>query len=211
MRVIVSFLLILISATVFAQRYPTTAPRQQFPSDLWHEGKIILDTGDTLKGTVKYDLQNDLLQFQAKNKNETYTSRKVLLFEIFDGTQKQYRQFYSLPYAATGQYKAPVFFELLEEGKITLLCREGIEYRTYSNPYYYYGSYSRMVLVYKYFLLEENGEIREFNEKKNDWLQLMGNKGEEVQKYAKTNRLSFDDKDELSKIVAYYNSLFQKK
>ncbi len=184
---------------------------QQFPSELWHPGKLVLDTGDTLKGTIKYDLPNDLLQFQASNKNETFTSRKVLLFEIFDGTSKEYRQFYSLPYAAAGGYKAPVFFELLEEGKITLLSRESIEYRTYSNPYSYYGSYSRMVLVHKYYLLEENGDIREFNEKKNDWLALMGNKGEEVQKYAKANRLSFDDKNELSKIVAYYNSLFPKK
>jgi hypothetical protein len=201
MRVGIITFLILVSLSVKAQR---------FPSEFWHEGKIILDSGDTLKGLVKYDLQNDLLQFQSNRKNETYTSRKVLVFEIFDATSKQYRQFYSLPYASTGQYKAPVFFELLEEGKITLLCREAVESRSYNNPYYYYGSYTRLVLVYKYFLLEENGEIREFNEKKNDWLSLMGNKGEEVQKYAKTNRLSFDDKNELSKIVAYYNSLFLK-
>jgi len=184
---------------------------QRFPSEFWHEGKVLLDSGDTLKGTIKYDLQNDLIQFQSNNKNESFTSRKVLLFEIFDANAKHYRQFYSLPYSAVGQYKAPTFFELLEEGKITLLCREALEYRTYNSPYSYYGSYSRLVLVYKYFLLEENGDIREFNEKKNDWLTLMGNKGEEVQKYAKTNRLSFDDKEELSKIVAYYNSLFPKR
>src|SRR6188508_156210 len=133
-----------ISVTVFSQR---------FPSEFWHEGKIVLDTGDTLKGNVKYDLQNDLLQFQTNNKNESYTSRKVLVFEIFDASTKQYRQFYSLPYSAVGQYKAPTFFELLEEGKITLLCRESLEYRTYNSPYSYYGSYSRLVLVYKYFLL----------------------------------------------------------
>lgn len=210
MRLVYSILIICLSTAVYAQRFPPVKT-QQFPSDLWHDGKIVLDTGDTIRGAIKYDLNNDLLQFQANKKNETFTSRKVLLFEIFDVTEKQYRQFYSLPYSMTGGYKTPVFFELLEEGKITLLCREAIEYRTYSNPYSYYGGgYTRMILVYKYFLLQENGEIREFNEKKNDWLSLMGNKGEDVQKYAKTNHLSFDDKDELSKIVAYYNSLFIK-
>jgi hypothetical protein len=200
MRIVVCISLVLISVTTVAQR---------FPSDFWHEGKVILDTGDTLKGNIKYDMQNDLLQLESKGKNDTFTARKVLAFEIFDALTKNYRRFYSLPYTTSGQYKAPVFFELLEEGKITLLSRETIEYRTTNSPYYYYGSYSRLVLVYKYFLLEENGEIRAFNEKKNEWLNLMGNKGEEVQKYAKTNRLSFDEKDELAKIVAYYNSLFK--
>jgi hypothetical protein len=199
------WVLLLISILVFSNGFA-----QQFPSEFWHDGKMVLDTGDTLRGTLKYDLQSDLIQIQSGGRNESFTARKILFFEIFDTTVKHYRQFYSLPYATSGQYKAPVFFELLEEGKITLLCREAIEYRTYSSPYYYYGSYSRLVLVNKYFLLEESGEIREFNEKKNDWLQLMGNKAEEVQKYAKTNRLDFNDKGELSKIIAYYNSLFAK-
>jgi hypothetical protein len=181
---------------------------QQFAFQLWHEGKIVLDSGDTLRGKVKYDMQGDLIQIQESNKNELFTARKVVFFEIFDQTVKSYRQFYSLPYTTSGQYKAPVFFELLEEGKITLLAREAIEYKTYASPYNFYGNYTRMVLVHKYFLLQENGEMKEFNDKKNNWLDLMGNKAEDVQRYAKTNRLDFNNKTELSKIIAYYNSLF---
>jgi hypothetical protein len=86
--------------------------------------KRVLDTGDTLRGLIKYDLDKDIIQLQANNKLESYTARKVLLFEIFDETVKRYRNFYSLPYALAGQYKAPVFFELLQEGKLTVLCRE---------------------------------------------------------------------------------------
>jgi hypothetical protein len=199
MRSIVFLLLIFISTNSIAQ---------QFAFELWHEGRMVLDTGDTLKGKIKYDLQTDLLQIQESSRNESFTARKVLFFEIFDQTVKQYRQFYSLPYATSGQYKAPVFFELLVEGKITLLSREAVEYKTSSSPYYFYGNYTRRVLVYKYFLLQENGEIKEVNDKKSDWLQLMGNKGDEVQSYARVNRLDFTDKNELSKIITYYNSLF---
>ena len=47
-----------------------------------------------------------------------------MFFEIFDVTIKQYRQFYSLPYSGKGGYKAPVFFELLAEGKLTLLTAD---------------------------------------------------------------------------------------
>jgi len=182
---------------------------QQWPFELWHEGKIVLLEGDTLKGLVKYDLQQDMVQYSLSDKKtEAFTARKVLYFEIFDQSVRRYRQFFALPYTTPSQYKAPVFFELLEEGKMTLMAREALEYRTYNSMYYMGGAYSRQVLVYKYFLLEENGEIAEFSGSKNDLLDLMGKKSEEVEKYVKTNHLKYDDKYDLARIVAYYNSLF---
>ena len=121
---------------------------QKFPSDLWHEGKIVLLEGDTLRGSVKYDLQQDLVQYGVANQRTTaFSARKVLFFEIFDNSVRSYRQFFALPFTTTSGYKAPVFFELLEEGKMTLLSRESVEYRTYNSPYYM-GSYSRLVLVH---------------------------------------------------------------
>jgi hypothetical protein len=198
-RLIVTFALLAISFFSHAQKWPF---------ELWHEGKIVLLEGDTLKGLVKYDLQQDLVQFSLPDKKaEVFTARKVLFFEIFDTSVHKYRQFFALPYSATSGYRAPVFFELLEEGKMTLLTREALEYKTYNSPYYI-GSYSRLVLVNKYFLMKDDGTISEFLGKKNDLLDLMGKKGEEVEKYMKTNRLRFDDKYDLAKIVAYYNSLF---
>lgn len=188
----------------------SAASAQQFAFELWHTGKAVLDTGDTLRGLLKYDLDKDILQIQANNRLESYTARKVLLFEIFDETVRRYRNFYSLPYALAGQYKAPVFFELLQEGKLTVLCREVLEYRTTSSPYYFYGSYTRLVLIYKYYVLRENGMIEEFRGKKNDWYELMPGKSEEIEKFAKQNRLSLDEKYELSRVIEYYNSLFSK-
>lgn len=182
---------------------------QQFAFEYWHEGKIVQDTGDTLKGTVMYNMQTDLLLVQANNKNQSFSARNVLFFEIFDATIKHYRQFYSLPFSTSGGYKTPVFFELLAEGKIMLLCREAVEYRTYSSSFYYYGSNTRQVLVYKYFLLQENGIIAEFISKKKDWLEVMEKRSDDVEQYAKVNRLSFDDKYELIKIINHYNSFFK--
>lgn len=185
------------------------ATAQQFPFEYWHDGKIVLDNGDTLRGNVKYDLQSDLIQLQQDNRLESFSARKVLYFEIFDATVKRYRLFYSLPYSSAGQYKAPVFFELIEEGKLTVLCREVLEYRTQSSPFYYYGTYTRLVLVNKYFILQENGNIEEFINKRNDWYEMMGNKAEEVKKFAKSNKLDVTEKYELAQIISYYNSLFK--
>jgi hypothetical protein len=188
---------------VYSQSYS-----QEWAFELWHDGKIFLTSGDTLKGLVKYDLQQDLVQYELPDvRKDAFTARKVLYFEIFDNTVHLYRKFFALPYNATAGYKTTMFFELLADGKMTLLCREALENRSYSSPYYL-GSYTRIVLVYKYFLLKENGDIVEFTGNKNDLLKLMGKKSDDVEKYIRSNRLKFDEKPDLTNIVNYYNSLF---
>lgn len=184
-----------------------TYAQREWPSELWHEGKVVLLKGDTLSGVLKYDFRQDLLQYVVNNnKAEIYSARKVLFFEIFDETVHKYRRFYALPYSNPSGYKAPLFFELLEEGKITLLSRELLEYKTYSNTFYG-GSYSRLVQTYFYYLLKEDGTIVDLKGNKNDFLALMGSKGKNVEKYIRENRLDFDDKYDVAKIVAFYNTL----
>lgn len=178
-----------------------------FPSELWHDGKLVLVSGDTVKGLLKYDFQQNLVQYVVNNrKAEIFHARKVLYFEVFDETVHKYRKFFALPYSNESNYKAPILFELLEEGKMTLLCRELLEYKTYNNAFYG-GSYTRLVQNYDYYLLKEDGTLEEFRGSKNDLLDLMGNKGKSVEKYIKANRLDFDDKYDVARIVAYYNSL----
>jgi len=151
----------------------------------------------------------DMVQYTLHDKKaEAYTARKVLFFEIYDGTVHKYRQFFTLPYSLGGNYKSPIFFELLSEGKMTLLCRERLELKTYSSPYYI-GSYSRTILVYYYFLLKEDGTIEAFNGTKNELLDRMGKYGDNVEKYARENHLKFDERYDLARIVTYYNSLFK--
>jgi hypothetical protein len=180
---------------------------QQWPFELWHEGKIILESGDTLRGLVKYDFSQDLVQYNFEDKRtEAFSARKVLFFEIFDNTVRKYRQIFALPFTNSTGYRAPVFFELLEEGKMTLLSREVLEYRNYTSPYYV-GSFTRQVLVNKYFFLDQKGNITEFAGSKSDLLDLMGKKSEDVEKYIKANRLRFEDKYDFARIVAYYNSI----
>jgi hypothetical protein len=188
-----------------AQRY---YPQEKFAFELWHEGKVVLDGGDTLKGKIQYNMQTELVQLQQAAQLETLTPRKVVFFEIFDQTVNRYRQFFSLPYALTGQYRAPVFFELLAEGKLTILSREKLEYKTYSS-FYTYGTYTRLVLVNLYYLLNENGTIQEVNGKRNNFYDLMGNKKEAVEQYVKAHKLDFANKYNLISIIEYYNSLFK--
>ena len=60
------------------------ANAQNFPSEFWHSGKILLMSGDTLKGEVKYNMTTDVVQYKIGERIQTFTSQKVLYFEIFD-------------------------------------------------------------------------------------------------------------------------------
>jgi hypothetical protein len=197
----------IIALLVFQLAMVQQALAQNWPSELWHDGKIVLTNGDTLRGLIKYDLQQDLVQYTLEDKRtEAFSARKIMFFEIFDETVRQYRQFFALPYTTTTGYRAPIFFELLADGKLTLLSRESLEYRTYNSPYYL-GGYSRQMLVYKFYFLDEKGNIAEFNGNKTDLLNLMGRKSDDVEKYIKEHKLKVDDKYDFARIVAYYNSI----
>jgi hypothetical protein len=185
------------------------ASAQHWPFEVWHEGKIVLLAGDTLRGMVKYDLQKDLVEYVYKDgKPDAFTARKVAFFEIFDQSEKKYRQFFALPFSTSAGYKTPIFFELLVDGKMTLLAREFLETRTISSSYYA-GSYTRIILNHHYFFINEDGEVTQFTGNRHDLLEHMGNQADDVEKYMRSHHLTLDDKIEFSKVVGYYNSLFK--
>jgi len=201
MRFLFASTLILLGNLAFAQRWSF---------EYWHEGKVVLESGDTLKGKIKYEIDKDLIQLDMNGALQSFTSRKVVFYEIFDAVTARYRQFYSVPFSPNGGYKSPTFFELLTEGKLTLLAREALESKSYNTGYYGYGSINRIVLVDKYFVLNDKGNITAFTEKKNDLIELMKLREDDVRKFMRSNNINLDYKPDVVRTFAYYNSLFKK-
>ncbi|MCB0496462.1 MAG: hypothetical protein KDC79_10040 [Cyclobacteriaceae bacterium] len=187
------------------------AKAQEFPSDLWHEGYLVLVNEDTLTGKLKYNLERDLVQVETSDKTYTFSAQKIFFFQIFDQTTDTYRQFYVLPYALVNQYEAPVIFEVLFEGKLTLLCREAIVMKTeHDNNPYPYGSrmsYSREVLEYTYYFLDDKGNIREYSMKKKDLLNALKDRAGKVNEFMKVNHLRADKRLDLIRIISFYNGI----
>jgi len=196
----------------------TFASAQEFPSEMWHNGKVVLLSEDTIVGQLKYDFQNDLVQVNIQNVLQTYSARKILYFQLYDETIKTYRQFYALPYNVQANYRVPILFEALFEGKLSLLCREEIvtesmpnyntyPYSAYSYPGNQYYNQSRTRLKYTYYFLDQNGEIRLYNLKKNELMTFFPKYQQEVKQYIKKNKLEHDSIRDLVRLTAYYNAL----
>jgi hypothetical protein len=187
---------------------------QDFPSEIWHHGYAVLIEGDTIQGKIKYDFKNDLIQLDRNGVLKTYAARKILYFKIKDELAKNYRIFYALPYQIHSEYEAPIFFEILYEGNLSLLSREEIitDQTSTRTDYYYYPTpyptnYYREKLAYKFFFLEEKGTIVYYTLKKNDLMLFFGRYSKQVSQYMKKNHLKHDNLRDLVRITAYYNAL----
>lgn len=185
---------------------------QQFPSELWHKGQMVLVSEDTLSGKLKYDMEREIVQVQTAKKLYTFSAKQIFYFEIYDETVEYQRRFYTIPYGLVSSYKTPVIFEVLLEGNISLLAREKIGIRTsqLNNYGYRYSpntSYSREVLTYDYYFLDKTGKITYYTMKKRDLLSVLKKREGAVNKFIKANNLNVDRRSDLIRIISFYNGI----
>lgn len=182
---------------------------QRFSSEIFHEGFLVTSQKDTLKGDLRYDLETNVLTLVKAGKTMSFSSQKIFYFEIFDKIVKNYRQFYSIPYNVNFDYKIPVFFEVVYEGKLSLLRREQIVVRSVNTSSVYWGggNVRQTVIEYSYFFLDDRGKITFFTGKKKDLYRFMSKKQNEVRQFIKENRLETDRSSDLVRITAFYNSI----
>lgn len=182
---------------------------QQFSSEVFHEGFMVTTDQDTIKGDLKYDLDANILTIISRGRTKSFSSHKVFYFEIFDQILNNYRQFYSIPYTVNIDYKIPVFFELVYEGKLSLMAREHIVSQTVntSSAYWGGGNTQRLVIKYSYYFMDSKGNITFFTGKKKDLLLFMRKKQSDIKKFIKENKLDTDEMADLVRITAFYNSI----
>jgi hypothetical protein len=194
---------------------------QTFPSQQWHEGEVILKDDVLVRGKLKYDLERDAVQVLIDKTIQTYSSQLVFKFSFHQEDIDLIRTFYTLPYEIQGGYKKiPRFFEVIMEGKMTLLAREfvaqvttsstGARFNRFRNyPLASTGpqSVTRYYLSYRMYFLDHEGNITEYTGRKKDLYRVLDENSNEVKKYVKSNKLKVDRLEDVAKLVAHYNTL----
>lgn len=200
-------------AVVLFLFFSLSVQAQVFPSEVWHQGTVVLISDDTLKGLIKYDIENDALQIKIEeDRIKAFSAHKLFYFEIYDTGIKSYRSFYSLPLEVSRDFAVPMLFEVLYEGRLTLLCREKIvqdNNASQSNSALtaVMPNDTRMMLDFDFYFLEKDGTINLYNPKRRLLLSIMDRKYNEVKKYMRRNKLRHDQISDLVRITAYYNAL----
>ncbi|MBC7446840.1 MAG: hypothetical protein H7330_02150 [Hymenobacteraceae bacterium] len=111
-------------------------------------------------------------------------------------------------------FRAPAFFQQLTDGPVRLLKREKLVQRTVNpaDPYFRTYGYPMGGNFYteiqnSYFLADPQGMLTPLRTVKKDLLAYFGRHAKQIQAYAKDNKLSFTDPDELPLILNYADSL----
>lgn len=186
---------------------------QQLSKDFWHDGEVNLFSGETLKGRLWYDLDNDNIQLQYGGALKSFSAFQVESFDFFDEIMKMPRTFYALPYSKKDGYTTPVFFELFTEGYLSLLNREIITYRT-TMPMGFWGwgyrpfmGASIPVLEDSYYvLLVKDEKVVKISDIKKDLFPMMADKSQEVEGFIGANRIRLDRRGDLIRLFDFYNS-----
>lgn len=190
---------------------------QELPSEQWHQGEVVLLDQSVREGVLKYDLDRQAVQIRVNDKTETYDASQLISFRFLQRSINAIRRFYSLPYETQSGYKRPIFFEIIVEGKMSLLAREyevltsttssGYNRRRYMDPYYNPTfPTSRRYLAYKIYFVSENGRIVESSNKMNDIIGYFDADRSVLKKYIKKEKLKLDRIADVAKLVQHYNN-----
>jgi hypothetical protein len=192
------------------------------PNEMWHPGYALTNKGDSIFGNLKYDFTTNLLQVVVStNQVKTFSSQQILNFGINCQFFKRRRIIYSLPYNQNGNVKNLIFFEILMEGSITLMCREFVINEALSNYDSRFSrnnnnmnnggfNSSRKLLTYDYYFLTADGEIVKFDNKKKEVLPFLKPFKKEIEIYMREYKLRVDRQADLVRITSYYNQLVNK-
>lgn len=210
--------LITKAITIFLQKgiivafflFNTLLFAQEFPSEYWHKGSIILKQGDTLQGTLKYNLSENLLLFQKQKGYATYRPSEVLAFSFFDALDSIPRHFSSQEVFINEQYQLEMFFELLLVNKQNLFARERIQLSRQAAM----ASQGFMISDYElgfdyYYLSQDSLYLQPIRNTRKGLYFLFGEHKDQMKKFMKSHKIrySYTPKEDMKQIFQHLQKL----
>ncbi|RDC62511.1 hypothetical protein [Adhaeribacter pallidiroseus] len=204
------------------------ATAQNLTKHDWSVGEVILTDGDTLKGAVSYYFQKELIQ--VKNANgfiQTFSPVNVTHFRVFNEQRQEFQTFRPFRYAPNPEeptFKTPAFFEVVTEGKYTLIKRSCYVIRNldpvpaYATHGQYYESYSvtrkksdlnsyQLARLNAYFLYTPENKLIPLRHPKKNLEDLYQDKSVPMKAFIRQRNLSYKNPVALTRVVQYFNHL----
>jgi hypothetical protein len=194
----------------------------------WQEGKVMLTNGDTLSGAVVYHLKGEMLQVKLPDgATKTFSPVNVAGFTVFNEQKRRFQIFRSYLWSRPGGYssfRTPAFFEVVAEGKYTLVKREAFTVRNQDpvpryaafGRYYetdashrrrYNGTSTQVVAVNQFYVLTPGAEIVALRNPGKDLPELFRDKAGLMDQFMKTRNLSYRNSTDLIPVIRHFNKL----
>jgi len=176
-------ILILLSC-IYSQSFAQT-----FDANSNHIG-ILKTTEGKFEGNIDLDLETSQVMCKGKNATSVYGARQIKSLEFTDDAGKQYRY---KSYELEGKV---YLFEVLSEGKVCVLFREGIEI-PFTDEHYP-----------SYFIKSKKDQLVPVYRKK-DLMEAFGDDAKWMAQYIKNQDVDLDQFENISLVFDYYNSTYE--
>jgi hypothetical protein len=199
-----------------------SARAQRVDIQEWPKGRVVLTSGDTLTGSLAYHRTEDIVRVTLPDGSiQAYAPVNVANFTGSDGRFAQtFRPYMWNRGNDYSDYKAPAFFEQLNEGAYSLVKRESIVrrnmnsgpmyagYGRYYDPYGY-GNIPRYVDQVQdlFYLHTPENEVITLRRPKRDLEDIFGKKNKEMRAFISANKLDYDNARDLVLIVSHFNEI----
>jgi hypothetical protein len=166
-------------------------------------GKITTTDGAIIADLqLQYNACNDDLEFLQGEYRYAVDPKSNVGKAEFGGKVFSYRQ-----YDIDGKTQGG-FFEILTEGKVTLMVKYTVQFFEKEKPQPFVNPKpARFDPPIKQYYLSFDGAPAKLIQNKKKLLELFGNKMEEMESYISKNKLSVKEDESLKKIIVYYNAL----
>ena len=191
------------------------------PNDEWHQGEIVLTTGEKLQGEVNYT--DELVQCNTNNLIKAFSTSQINYFQFFDPIINVYRTFVPVDFSVAEGVKRPAFYELVSEGTITLLRKEKYAYQLANDPYkerdlayetqrlerFQHDVHMR-VQDFEYFYVY-NGKFHPLHNFRKEVSPIMVVHETEISRFIEQNSLNPKEAESQVRIIEFYNQLQREK
>lgn len=191
---------------------PFYSSAQDFSTNVWHSGVVDLNSGESIRGQLKYDLKDERVLLIVNNQVKAYPVNIVESFSIKDALSNQSRIFFSIPHTLYNDYSRNHFFELLSEGQMSLLSRQEIVMRKVrydvTNGYLYSNrNYPVPHEEENYFLMDSEGGISACGNTNKDVIEFFSDYSKEIKAFIRSNKLDVNFRYDMMHVIEYYNTL----
>lgn len=194
-------------APIEAKNSPDEFKGNKYLKDAWTKGDVLQRDNKFFKDMdLKYDLLQDMLIF--KNNKEDILAFKYPVKEFHlknRGTWSTLPSIYRNGYPATEKFTKESYYEVLAEGKASLLKKQ---FKTFVDAIAYGASETKKTLIDNefYFLFYRDKMIKIKNPNK-DIPKILADKENEIKAFIKNNNINLKSEENQIRVIDYYNSL----
>lgn len=185
-----------------------TASAQYFAEEHWHQGRVELNSGEVYEGRLRYELDENLVQFKGEGLVRNFNPTQVEYFQFYDEVNEKVRHFYTLKYE-----RRPQFFELVYNGEIALLNREQLVVRYFNGINRFAmgpGFQTVSEIQDNFYLLFPNLEVRQLPTSRRAFIDELPAYHNKMDLFMKEQKIRLRQPEELIRALDYYDRIANK-